>query len=296
MTISAPVDDSQGQTMEALLPSFRLHLRAKNLATRTAASYSEAVEQFSLFLRERGLPLGPTAITRGHIEEWEVYLLDHRRPATAANRHKSLAQFFKWLAAEGEIAASPMVRMAVPAVPDEPVPVLSADEIARLLRSCSGSDFVDRRDAALFRTFLDTGARLSEVANLRFSSEPRSSDIDLEQGAIYVVGKGSRPRVVPIGTRTMTAIDRYVRARAKRPRASEPWLWVGPRGRLNSDGVQHVAKKRAAQAGLAHLHVHQFRHTFASEWLMNGGNEGDLMALGLAKLGDASSLRRCHRQ
>jgi integrase len=77
----------------------------------------------------------------------------------------------------------------------------------------------------------------------------------------------------------MTAVDRYLRARARHHHAGQPWLWVAHRGRLEANGVQQAAKRRAREAGIAHLHVHQFRHTFASAWLMNGGNEGDLMAL-----------------
>jgi site-specific recombinase XerD len=262
-----------------LLPSFQLHLRARNRSPRTVECYSDAVARFASFLEAQDLPTAPDSISRRHVELWEADILARHKPATAANRHKSLAQYFRWLVEEGELDASPMERMRVPTVPEVPVPVLSDGEVAALLDVCLGSDFTSRRDHALFRVFLDTGARLSEVANLRYTPDPQQSDIDLQEGTIRVLGKGSRPRVVPLGAKTMMALDRYMRARAKHRHAAMPWLWLSVQGRLTVDGVQWAAKARAQQAGLAHLHVHQFRHTFAHNFLSAGGNEGDLMSL-----------------
>ena len=70
------------------------------------------------------------------------------RPATVAQRFRSLQQFFKWLAAEGEIRTSPMANMKPPAIPEEPPPVIDPDEMRRLLASCAGTDFEQRRDTA----------------------------------------------------------------------------------------------------------------------------------------------------
>ena len=267
-------------TLADLLPSFALHLRAMNRAERTISSYREAAQQFIRYLAEHDLPQTPNDIERRHIEAWEAYLLERWKPATAANRHKSLHQFFRWMAEEGEVDQSPMTRMRVPKVPLTPVPVLTDKEIGRLLSACSGPGFYERRDTALIRMYLDTGARLSEVASLGFvSDDPDRSDIDLRQGLIHVIGKGSKARTIPIGVRTQTAVDRYLRVRRSHRAAAEPWLWLGGSGRLTGGGIQLAMKKRARQAGLSHLHVHQFRHVFASRWLSEGGNEGDLMRL-----------------
>ena len=68
--------------------------------------------------------------------------------------------------AEGDLDASPMAGMNPPQIPDKPPPVLTVDELRRLLKSCEGRDFADRWDAAILRLFLDTGVRVSEAAGI----------------------------------------------------------------------------------------------------------------------------------
>lgn len=205
---------------------------------------------------------------------------NRHKPGTAANRHKSLAQFFRWLVDEQELSASPMERMRVPAVPDSPVPLVSAHEMTRMLDACSGVSFRARRDTAIIRLFIDTGARLGEVAGLRYHpTDPQRSDIDLDSGSVYVVGKGSRPRVIPVGNRTATALDRYLRARSRHAHAALPELWLSDFGALTYNGIRYAISTSASRAGVGPIHPHQFRHTFASTWLAEGGNEGDLMSL-----------------
>jgi integrase len=104
-------------------------------------------------------------------------------------------------------------------------------------------------------------------------------DVDLDQEAAVVMGKGRRPRACPFGHKTGQALNRYMRVRAKRSDASEPWLWLGKRGRLTETGVEQAVKRRGRAAGLPDIHPHQFRHTYAHQWLAAGGTEGDLMRL-----------------
>jgi integrase len=138
------------------------------------------------------------------------------------------------------------------------------------LKACEGQDVDARRDAAMIRVFIDTGARLSEVANLRLE------DVDLDARQLIVTGKGRRVRILPIGNRTLRAIDRYLRVR---PEDAGEWLWLGRKGRMTPSGVRQMVQRRAEDAGIARVHPHQLRHTFAHAWLAGGGNEGDLMSI-----------------
>jgi site-specific recombinase XerD len=258
------------------LASFTRHLRAENKAPSTIVTYSKAVEQFELFLAEprRRRPRRVADVRREDIEAFLVERQDAgMRPATLSQRFRSLQQFFKWLAAEGEIDGSPMATMRPPQVPETPPPVLREAELRKLLDACAGTDFEDRRDNAMIRLFLDSGMRRGELAGLRIE------DVDLDQEAAVVMGKGRRPRACPFGHKTGQALDRYMRARAKRLDASEPWLWLGKRGRLTETGVEQAVKRRGRAAGLPDIHPHQFRHTYAHQWLAAGGTEGDLMRL-----------------
>ena len=101
------------------------------------------------------------------------------KPLTALNRYRGLQAFFTWVVAEGELDASPMAGMNPPHVPDEPPPVLTDDELRRLLKSCEGRDFADRRDAAILRLSLDTGARVAEAAGIMLPG-----DLDLDDQVV----------------------------------------------------------------------------------------------------------------
>jgi len=262
--------------------SFGRALRAANLSPRTVHSYGEAVDLLSRFLAEKGMPLYVASITREHVEEFINDLLEHWRPATAANRFRSLQQFCKWLVEEGEIKESPMAHMRVPKVPDYEPPILREEELKKLLATCNKTDdFDDRRDAALLRVFIDTGMRLAECAGLRYDPhDDDNNDVDLDQGLLRVMGKGRRERVLPIGAKTVQAIDRYLRKRAQQNARAQPWLWLGHKAsRLTDSGVAQVVRRRGRQAGLGDLHPHQLRHTFAHTWLSQGGSETDLMRI-----------------
>ncbi|MEZ4503003.1 MAG: tyrosine-type recombinase/integrase [Dehalococcoidia bacterium] len=261
------------------ITSFIRHLRAENLSPRTIRSYEESARQLATFLESAGMPTRVGAVRREHIEAFVTDLLQRWKPSTANNRFRGLQQFFKWLEEEGEVAANPMGRMRPPRVPEQPVPVLDDDDLRRLLDSCGGRSFDDRRDHAILRVFIDTGARLAEVAGTRLDGLDGLGDLDLDQGLIRVLGKGRRERVLPLGSRTVRALDRYLRERGRHPKSSEPWLWLAQKGRFTDSGIAQMVRRRAREAGIGDVHPHQLRHTFAHSWLVNGGQETDLMRL-----------------
>lgn len=98
-------------------------------------------------------------------------------------------------------------------------------------RSCQGRGFADRRDAAVLAVFEATGIRLSELAGIRYCpDDPGRGDLNLCGREIRVVGKGGKPRIVAVSYEAARSLDRYLRARAKHPRAGRPELWLGAGG------------------------------------------------------------------
>lgn len=259
----------------AFAESFERALAAQNKSRGTIIAYLEAVRQLGAFLAAQGMPTDPAHIRREHIEAFIADLLARYKPATAANRYRSLHVFFEWLREEGEIRESPMARMKPPRVPEPQTPVLTEEQLRALLRTCDGRDFLSRRDAAILYLFIDTGMRRGELLGLRVE------DLHLKRGENFAVvtGKGGRQRVCPFGRKTAAALDRYLRARRSHPYAHRPELWLGLAGPLTSSGVYQVVRDRALQAGLGKIHPHQLRHTFAHAWLAHGGLEGDLLRL-----------------
>lgn len=264
------------------LASFKRDRRAENLSPRTIQSYGEACTQFHQFLAERGMPQEVRNITREHVTEFINDILSRWKPTTAANRFRGLQQFFKYLDEEGELPdGSPMARMKPPQIPEEPPDVVTMDEIRALLATAGKDDsLAGRRDVALIRVFADTGARLSEIANLRFvPDDDEQNDVGLDAGELRILGKGQRWRRVSVGSKTVKALDRYLRKRSQHPHAGAPWLWLGPRGHMTDSGIRQMFWRRSERAGIGRVHPHQMRHAFAHAWLAEGGAEGDLMKL-----------------
>lgn len=260
--------------LPSLLDSYVLHMRAANKSPRTVETYTEAVGQLDAFLAGQGMPRQVAHIKREHVESFIADLLTRWKPATANNRYRGCRSFFGWLVEEGEITASPMAKMRPPMVPELPPQALDEAGLRALLATCErGDTFTDRRDCAMIRMLIDAGGRRAEFAAMTLA------DVDLHGGAVRVLGKGRRERILPLGKKAIRALDRYLRRRAQHRAADSEALWLGHAGPLTHAGVYQIVRKRGKQAGLGSIHTHQLRHSFATAWLDGGGSEGDLMRL-----------------
>ena len=249
-------------------------MRAEGKADRTRTLYGMSVRMFADWLTARDRPTTLDELTRSAIREWLAELADDHQASTVKTRFAGLRRFCNWLAAEGELDQSPMTGMVAPEPAERPVPVLPDDDLAALIKACGGRDFTDRRDEALIRVLLDTGVRVSEACGLAVA------DVDLDREMALVTGKGGKIRPVYFGARTIRALDRYLRERKRHRWAHLPALFLTQRGALSTDGARERIKIRAERAGIAdRMHPHRFRHTFAHDFLLNGGEGRDLMRL-----------------
>jgi site-specific recombinase XerC len=263
---------------QLLVTSWQLALEADGASDNTRLTYRRAVASLTDWLAGATY-VAPEELTREHVRGWLVHIRQTRSASTARAWFSGVRSFCRWLVEEGEAEVDATAGVKTPR-PNEPsTPVLSQVELRRLLRTVEGADFGSRRDAAILLLFLDGGLRLAECAGLQLA------DVDLADRIIYVAGKasqrsGPRLRAIPLGTRATRALDRYIRARRRHPLADRPQLWLGTAGRtLGLEGVDHVVKRRGAQAGLK-VHPHMLRHCWASHFRSAGGSEGDLLVLG----------------
>lgn len=297
-TLKVVADDATGD-LSTQIRSFQRALRLRNLSKNTIDTYIKHARWFAAWLTaphrdcscegsdHAGGPIDLAQIDRTRVEDYIAHLQATTKPATVANRYRSLQQFFKWAVEEEEITESPMAKVARPVVPETPVPVVSDHDLAALLKSVAGKDFDSRRDNAVLRLFLDCGVRLDELGRLAVES------LDFDVDEVVVWGKNRRPRVVPFDEKTGQALLRYVRERSKHkwadkvftgddpddPREGNRPLWLGARGWLTPSGVYQILKRRSMEATGKHFHPHQLRHTSAHHAAAAGMSETDMMRI-----------------
>jgi len=256
------------------------HLESVNAAPRTKYTYGIAVEQLGAFLRMQGMTSDPTRVTREHLTEWMRHL---QRPKsdggqgvvaqTAKQRFRSVYRLFAWLVETDEVQENPMAKMRPPQVPEKMVPVIAEDDLKKLFKAVSGTDYESRRDKAIISLFIDCGLRIGEMANIDFT------DIDVDEREVTVLGKGRRVRRVRFIRESRSDIMRYLLKRTHHPHAEADALWLGKRGRLTVSGIYRMVVRRCEQARIPKTHPHAFRHTFAHQYLRSGGSEGNLMSV-----------------
>lgn len=257
---------------EALAASWKRSLMAAGKSPRTIEGYTTTQAQFTAWCRATGHPDDPAEQRRADVEEFIGELLATRARGTAALRFRNLRAWFNWLVYEGEIDTSPMAGLRQPKVDAKVVPILKDEDLTKLLDTCrTDKTIMGRRDYAILRILVSTGMRRGELANLDLA------DVDLNAGVVIVRrSKTHVGRIVPLGPKALEALDRYMRARPRHAKAGSPKLWIGHRGELTGEGIRQMVIKRARQAGLEGVFVHQFRHSFAHSWLAAGGQEHDL--------------------
>jgi site-specific recombinase XerD len=285
-------------SLQPMVDSFELHLRAEKKSPKTIRTYIEAVQWLAAeYLLPNGIKYW-SDVTARHVQEWTVNLLDRYSDSYASNQFRALQQFFKWHATEDpeEPRLNPMANLKRPKVREKLVPVFAENELAAMLATCKGGGFQNRRDYAVISLFKDAGIRLSELASLGLN------DVSPASREATVTGKGDKQRIVRFTYDTSRALDRYLRERAKHPMARSSALWLGVHGgSMTASGVYQMIERHGREAGVE-VNPHKFRHTFSHNWLDNGGAEGDLMELNgwsspqmLARYGRSARSARARR-
>ena len=159
-----------------------------------------------------------------------------------------------------------------PRIPDQMQPWYSPQEVERLLKSIGRTKTPnDHRDTAVVLTLYDSGLRAAELCSLR------KDNMEWRQRTLRVIGKNDKERRVAIGYRAATAIERYLRRRA----GDSPWLFASRGGGpMAINGLRMLLARRFKEASIPFRGIHAFRRGWASSYLENGGDPGDLRILG----------------
>lgn len=208
---------------------------------------------------------GPTEV---HTEQLRAFIAaEHRRgmsPKSLQRRLSACRSFYQWLLKHGRIAASPAAGIRAPKAPRKLPEVLDVDEAVRLVELPTDAP-LGLRDRAMLELFYSSGLRLSELCALRWR------DLDLEQGLVTVLGKGSKQRTVPVGSHARNALEAWRRESAGE---TDKPVFPGRHGApIGARAVQIRLRQLAQQQGLfKRVHPHLLRHSFASHVLESSGD------------------------
>ena len=244
----------------------------RGLSRNTLEAYRTDLQQYGQFLRRRGVdPLDVSAddlrafvseLAAGHNGSSAV------APATLQRKIACLRSFYRHLRRERILVADPTAELRAPRSRARLPKVLSRDEVQALLAQPRGSDPGALRDRALLETMYACGLRASEAITLELGQ------LDLEAGILRTRGKGSKERIVPIGSKAVEALRAYIeRGRPKLVGLrDEPRVFVNMRGGgLSRQGLYKIVQRHARSAGLAgRMSPHTLRHTFATHLLAGG--------------------------
>ena len=191
---------------------------------------------------------------------------EHRRrlsPKSLQRRLSAVRSFFQWLLRHGHVVANPAAGIRAPKAARKLPQVLDPDEAARLVEVPTDVP-LGLRDRALLELFYSSGLRLSELCGLRWH------DLDLAEGVVTVLGKGSRQRVVPVGSHARNALHAW---RAGSAAAADAFVFPGRNGAITPRAVQLRLRQLAQRQGLfKRVHPHLLRHSFASHVLESSGD------------------------
>jgi integrase/recombinase XerC len=192
---------------------------------------------------------------------------EHRRglsPKSLQRRLSACRSYFQWLLKNGRIALNPAAAIRAPKAPRKLPQVLDADEAARLVEVPTDVK-LGLRDRALLELFYSSGLRLSELCALRWH------DLDLGNGLVTVLGKGSKQRSVPVGSHARAALQAW-REETRAPDGAP--VFPGRGGApISQRAVQARIRQLAQRQGMfKHVHPHMLRHSFASHMLESSGD------------------------
>jgi integrase/recombinase XerC len=250
-------------------PSARTrYLEALRTRRRLAPLTLEAYDRDTRLLESLCAPRAFSEVTTHDIRRHVATL--HARglaPRSLARILSSWRGFFDWLVRESACAANPCTGVRAPRAPRRLPASLSPDEAVRLVTAPDESRWKSR-DRALFELAYSCGLRVSELTGLDLDS------IDRSTGEARVTGKGSKTRIVPVGTHALRALGAWIAERAALAAPGERALFVARSGkRLGPREVQRRVKRYAAAAGLeVDVHPHMLRHSFASHVLQSSGD------------------------
>lgn len=257
--------------MKSLVEEFIHYLAVeRGLADNTLDSYNRDLNQFMGFLENEKV-LDLQKATRNLIMGYLLFLQKRGRATATVSRHlAALKSFYHFLLREKYIEKDPTVNLESPKLEKKLPHILSVNEVEMLLNQPKIGDPGGLRDKAMLELLYATGIRVSELISLDVNH------INLDMGYVRCFGKGSKERIIPVGSLARKCVGEYLqKGRVKLIKnKAEQSLFVNQHGRrLTRQGFWKIIKKYARLASITkEITPHTMRHSFATHLLENGAD------------------------
>ncbi|UTH14669.1 site-specific tyrosine recombinase/integron integrase [Macrococcus equipercicus] len=252
--------------MQSQINAFIAYLKnEKNFSSHTLTAYNNDVRSFIDYLNREGLNIETFSYqnARGYL----VYLYDQKLTRSSVSRKiSSLKTFYRFIQLDKD-AVNPFDALVHPKKEQYLPAFFYEEEMAQLFAEIDQGKPLHKRDQLILELLYATGARVSELVNLKLQ------DIDEEMMVIKLLGKGNKERIVPFGSFALKSLRNYFPVRQQYAHDHD-YLLINSRGEpLTARGVRYILDQVIMRAGnVSEIHPHKLRHTFATHLLNEGAD------------------------
>ncbi len=260
--------------LSELVDKFLVHNRSEGWSERTVEWYQQALGLFQAWLEEEGMSTRLDDLGEDEMRLFILHLKGRpglRGPAsshTVNNRVRAMRAFFNWLYEKDYTECHRLLKVRPPKPRELEIEILTDEEIDRIFAAINPGTVLGARNTAIFSLMLDAGLRLTEVVTLKHL------DVHLDKRYVKVLGKGDKERIVSSGTNCQRALlnyDQHYRFANQGQEAETFFLCIDGHP-MGAEGLRSLTERLSKSAGVPRLHPHLVRHTYATRFLLNGGN------------------------
>lgn len=256
-------------TVKELYDAFMLNQSYRNNSKRTIEYYKENLERFFQWLQSEEL----LALSIENWEKYGVYLKqltkkngDKYSDASIQDAMRAIKAFYNYGVKQKVLEKDLSGDLHLPKAREKVVKILNDSEIELVFNKIGSSTQIGLRNSCIVALMIDSGLRRGEISNINFE------DLDDEYNSIVIKGKGNKQRVVPIGKVSANLLQKYINQYRQNCNGLSP-LFVGiDNKRVTDNLIKQFFKRLKKSTGIMRLHPHLLRHTFATNYIVDGGD------------------------
>ena len=269
--------------LRELIAWYQISNQADGKSPRTIAWYTEMLMSFLNYIKKELYCHDLLAFSIDNVRNYIIYLHNKPKfqghpfipqqnkllsPRTVQCHVRALKAFASWLYAEGYTDQNILANLKMPKATSKVMEPLTPQEIKKVVSSINRQSYSGERNHGILVTLLDSGLRASEAAGITLDN------LNLKGGYIKITGKGDKERIVPIGKFVQMELLHYIEKVRPQPYYSDcDKLFLSRGGKpITVNTVKLVFSRLAKSSGVNRLHAHLCRHTFAINYLLNGGD------------------------